>query len=237
MSGGIVPSKSTVYVSNLPFSLTNNDIHKLLEHHGKIVKVTVLKDKKTRRSKGVAFVLFLKPEDAVTCVHNLDNTELGGRTIKSSIAADNGRSTEFIRRREYPDKSQCWECGEEGHLSYKCSHNTLGPRTPPPKKTRVRKRSKAGGEPSGTSYYDSDSDEGARNPRGAPRVDSPKVTDDVDTETLSAAIRHEQELLELEKYRYKVATGQYDENNQQDSKPRKRFKKNEYFSDEEELSD
>lgn len=39
MSGGIAPSKSTVYVGNLPFSLTNNDIHKVLDRFGKIVKL------------------------------------------------------------------------------------------------------------------------------------------------------------------------------------------------------
>ncbi len=37
--------------------------------------------------------------------------QMFGRTIKASIAMDNGRTTEFIRRREYPDKSRCYECG------------------------------------------------------------------------------------------------------------------------------
>ncbi|KOC62335.1 Zinc finger CCHC-type and RNA-binding motif-containing protein 1 [Habropoda laboriosa] len=142
MSGGVVPSKSTVYISNLPFSLTNNDIHQLLQSYGKIVKVTIMRDRFTRRSRGVAFVLFLTPEDAISCAKSLNSTEIGGRTVKSSIAVDNGRSTEFIRRRDYPDKSQCYECGEEGHLSYNCRYNTLGPRNPPLKKIRIKKKSK-----------------------------------------------------------------------------------------------
>lgn len=118
MSHGLVPSKSTVYISNLPFDLKNNDLHKLFEKHGKIVKykafqsityldcidkfsfrVTVLKDKSTRKSKGVAFILFLNREDALKCVEETNMKEMFGRTLKASVAKDNGRSTEFIRRK------------------------------------------------------------------------------------------------------------------------------------------
>ncbi|KAL5113022.1 Zinc finger CCHC-type and RNA-binding motif-containing protein 1 [Taenia crassiceps] len=148
----LAPSKSTVYVSNVPFSLTNSDLHKLLERHGQITKVTILKDKLTRRSKGVAFVLFLSVEDAQKCVRCINGSEMFGRHIKASIAVDNGRAAEFIRRREYPDKSRCYECGKSGHLSYTCPNNVLGERERPRNKKserksrRVSSRSVASGE-------------------------------------------------------------------------------------------
>lgn len=112
--------------------------------------------------------------------------------MKSSIAVDNGRSTEFIRRRDYPDKSQCYECGQEGHLSYCCSNNSLGPRKPPPKKIRIRKKG-IKQEKCDTSYFDSDSDEGTR--KCKPNTDDANDADDMEDEyieeepeTLSAVI-------------------------------------------------
>ncbi|XP_058802368.1 zinc finger CCHC-type and RNA-binding motif-containing protein 1-like [Phymastichus coffea] len=239
MSEKLAPSKSTVYISNLPFSLTNNDLHKLLEDYGKIVKVTVVKDKRTRRSKGVAFVLFLSKEDAQNCASHLNNTEIGGRTVKSSIAVDNGRATEFIRRRDYPDKSFCYECGEEGHLSYQCQKNTLGERIPPLKKVRKRKsKNKGEAEEADTSYYDSDSEDHVREPQKSADIPSDNDSSDADQDTLSSVIQKEQKRRELELYRHKVATGQNDSVEQLFiKKSNKRFKKSSYFSDEEELSD
>lgn len=130
-SGGLAPSKSTVYVSNIDYNLTNSDLFTIFSTFGKVAKVTVLKDRDTRQSRGVAFILFVTRDDALKAARSMDKKILNGRTLQASIAADNGRATEFIRKKVYKDKSRCYECGEEGHLSYECPKNFLGPRERP----------------------------------------------------------------------------------------------------------
>lgn len=44
MSSEHAPSQSTVYLSNIPFNLTNNDIHKLFDEYGKVVKYDLKKN-------------------------------------------------------------------------------------------------------------------------------------------------------------------------------------------------
>lgn len=63
-----------------------------------------------------------------------------GRTLRASIATDNGRSAEFVRKRTYENKQRCFECGDEGHLSYKCPVNVLGEREPPVRKATSTQR-------------------------------------------------------------------------------------------------
>lgn len=216
MSGGLAPSKSTVYVSNLPFSLTNNDLHRIFSKYGKVVKVTILRDKESRRSKGVAFVLFLDKEPAQNCVRALNNKQLFGRVIKASIAVDNGRAAEFIRRRNYTDKSRCYECGDTGHLSYACPKNMLGDREPPQKKEK--KKRKRRDEMEEVVEEEQSEDEGED-----PALDS-----------LSQAIAFQQARIEEEKIKFIQAVG---ETSTLDDSRRPRIKKSAYFSDEEELSD
>ncbi|KAK2724692.1 zinc finger CCHC-type and RNA-binding motif-containing protein 1-like [Artemia franciscana] len=205
----LAPSKSTVHISSLPFSLTNCDIYQLCQNYGKIVRVTILRDEK-RRSKGVAFVLFLTRDEAFNCVKELNNKELFGRTLKASLARDNGRAAEFIRRREYPDKSKCYECGELGHLSYKCPKNLLGDRELPPKKRRIKAKSKKQ-EEEFTDESDGD------------------IVEDPNFESLSTAIRLEQESISALECRSSEPACNLNK--------RLKFKKSSYFSDEEEAAE
>jgi U11/U12 small nuclear ribonucleoprotein 31 kDa protein len=162
-SGGLAPSKSTVYVSNLDYALTNSDLHLLFSRFGRVARVTVLKDRDSRRSRGVAFVLFVQREDAAAAAAEMHGKVLNGRTLSASIAADNGRAKEFIRRREYRDKSRCYECGEEGHLSYECPRNQLGPRERPAPSKKSRRGTGGGGGGRGpeVSWYSDDEDAAA----------------------------------------------------------------------------
>ncbi|XP_052903315.1 zinc finger CCHC-type and RNA-binding motif-containing protein 1-like [Anopheles moucheti] len=149
----LVPDiQRTAYISNLPYDLTNIDVHKLFSKHGKIVKVTILRDKTTRKSKGVAFVLFANASEALECCNACNDTEMFGRTLKASIAKDNGKSGEHAQRKQYPDKSRCYECGEEGHMSYSCPKNVLGSKTPPRKGGHMRAKRKHQNEEEATGW-------------------------------------------------------------------------------------
>ncbi|KAL8254698.1 hypothetical protein R6Q59_032919 [Mikania micrantha] len=119
----LAPSKSTVYVGNLDYSLTNSDIFTIFSTFGK----------------------FVARDDAVKAVKGINGKVLNGRTLTASIAADNGRAPEFIRRKVYKDKSRCYECGEGGHLSYECPKNQLGPRERPQSSKRGRREGGGGG--------------------------------------------------------------------------------------------
>lgn len=113
------------------------------------------------------------------------NLQMFGRTWNCSIAIDNGRSAEFVRKREYPDKTRCYECGEFGHLSYGCPKNALGDREPPPKRKRKRKE-KTAGERLSASKCAADNDN--QETGSDSDEESESATDEEEAESLNAAI-------------------------------------------------
>ncbi|KAM1230951.1 hypothetical protein ACFX2I_041055 [Malus domestica] len=110
--------------------------------------ITVLKHRKTCQSRGIAFVQFVSYTDASVAASEMHEKILNKMKLFTFIVADNGRAVEFIRKREYKDKSRCYECGEEGHLLYECPKNQLEPREQPLSK-RVRRGGGGGGNGNG----------------------------------------------------------------------------------------
>jgi RNA recognition motif-containing protein len=79
---------SKLYVGNLPFSSSQDELHDLFSRHGEVVSVNVITDRETGRPRGFAFVEMEDSESADNAVRALDGVQLGGRTIKVNPAQD-----------------------------------------------------------------------------------------------------------------------------------------------------
>lgn len=77
-------SKS-IYVGNLPWSATEEQIQGLFEEHGSVLSVKLVTDRETGRARGFGFVEMEDPE-AVAAIEALDNFSFGGRTLRVNEA-------------------------------------------------------------------------------------------------------------------------------------------------------
>ncbi len=77
-------SKS-LYVGNLPWSATEEEVRNLFASHGEISSVKLVSDRETGRARGFGFVE-IDAESAAGAVEALDGTSFGGRTIRVNEA-------------------------------------------------------------------------------------------------------------------------------------------------------
>ena len=77
-----------IYVGNLPFSSTQEDLQALFGRHGAVASVNVITDRETGRPRGFAFVEMEKASDADDAIRALDGSNLGGRDIRVNEAQD-----------------------------------------------------------------------------------------------------------------------------------------------------
>ena len=75
-----------LYVGNLPFTATEQEVRELFGQHGTIVSVNLITDRETGRSKGFGFVEMETEEAAAAAIEKLNNVELGGRNINVAEA-------------------------------------------------------------------------------------------------------------------------------------------------------
>ncbi len=80
-----------LYIGNLPFSATEDELRSLFEPHGSIASVNVIMDRDTGRARGFAFVEMEEASAADAAMRALDGTEMGGRSLKVNEAHDKSR--------------------------------------------------------------------------------------------------------------------------------------------------
>jgi RNA recognition motif-containing protein len=70
----------TLYVGNLPWSTTEDDLVQAFSQHAQVVSARIITDRETGRSRGFGFVE-VGDHDAEQAVEALNGTNLGGRDI------------------------------------------------------------------------------------------------------------------------------------------------------------
>ena len=77
----------TVYVGNLPYSVGSSDLRTEFAQFGKIVKARIIRNHRSKRSKGFGFVTFEEEANAVAALA-MDSQEIQGRSIRVSLAME-----------------------------------------------------------------------------------------------------------------------------------------------------
>ncbi len=77
-----------LYVGNLSFDSTENDLKDLFGRHGTVESVAVIMDRDTGRARGFAFVEMADAQAADDAIRGLDGSDFGGRNIKVNEAQD-----------------------------------------------------------------------------------------------------------------------------------------------------
>ena len=70
-----------LFVGNVAWSASEDDLHNLFSQHGEVEDLIILKDKFTNRSKGFGFVTFVNDEDANKAISELNGYNLNGRDL------------------------------------------------------------------------------------------------------------------------------------------------------------
>lgn len=74
-----------IYVGNLPFSATQDELRALFEQHGSVENVDLISDRETGRPRGFGFVEMAE-SDAQSAIQALDGTEMDGRNLRVNEA-------------------------------------------------------------------------------------------------------------------------------------------------------
>lgn len=70
-----------IYVGNLGFSVTNEELKTKFEQYGNVSSANVIMDRDTGRSKGFGFVEMSNGQEASDAINALNGSDYGGRAM------------------------------------------------------------------------------------------------------------------------------------------------------------
>ncbi len=77
-----------LYVGNLPFTSSEDELRTAFERHGAVTSVAVITDRETGRPRGFAFVEMEDASAADDAMRALDGSDFGGRSLRVNEAQD-----------------------------------------------------------------------------------------------------------------------------------------------------
>jgi RNA recognition motif-containing protein len=80
-----------LYVGNLPFTATEDEVSDLFSSYGTVETCELINDRDTGRPRGFGFVT-MNEDDANAAIEALDGYEMGGRPLKVNEAKQRERS-------------------------------------------------------------------------------------------------------------------------------------------------
>ena len=79
-----------LYVGNLPYNTSEEDLRTLFSQHGTVESVAVITDRETGRSRGFG-VVEMDDGDAAKAINQLNGRDMGGRPLRVNEAQDRRR--------------------------------------------------------------------------------------------------------------------------------------------------
>lgn len=87
-----------IYVGNLPYSLSENELRDVFAKFGQVGSVRIVKDRENGRSKGYGFVEMDAEEAGRRAISELDGMEVKGRQLKVGAARPKEKTSRPPRR-------------------------------------------------------------------------------------------------------------------------------------------
>ena len=90
-----------LFVGNLSFNTTQNDLQDAFSAHGTVTETNLMMDRTTGRPRGFAFVTMASDEEAQKAIDALNGKELDGRALTVNVARPREERPSGGGRREY----------------------------------------------------------------------------------------------------------------------------------------